>query len=325
MSAREISKADLLRWVDDLVDLDAEATIIVGKLAAFADEECCGWAKVETLAKAARCSTRTAQYRLRLLIERGYIRDTGRTHRLKDSTRSVPIYLVGPLVDDAEIEADRAGSMGADAAPIPAHGCKTSGAMGAACCTPKEPRDPSESSAELSTGAREADFVRLEVAYPRAGLGFSDQGMARRAWRDLVGGGTSAEALVEAAARYAADPLLKRRDFGPVGLHRWLSEGRYRAWLPDVGGETARGLAGGEAAEAGTRAACVLPAELAAQLADVMAEAAPYLVKASWCEADRIIRAATSIARDRLIERIGRRRLAELGIKIQWGNDERHA
>lgn len=306
MSPREITKGDLLRWVDDLVDLDAEATIIVTKLAAFADEECCGWAKVETLAKAARCSVRTAQYRLRVLIERGYIRDTGQRHRLKDSTRSVPVYLVGPLAEAVDNP-----SMGAEAAPIePEYGCKTDGGMGAAACTPKEPKEPSRSSDELLTRARETDFDRLEAAYPRLGLGFTDRSMARRAFVDLVGGGADPAALIAAAAAYAADPVLKRRDYGPVGLHRWLSEGRYRAWTPSAREDA-------PAAKSPARTPFAGPAEVAEELVAAAPSAAACLVGAGWREADRTVLAPSGWAATELERRVGSRRLRELQINIE--------
>lgn len=285
---RSISKAELLRWVDDdCLDLDAVATRILDKLARFADEECVGWATVETLAKAGRCSIRTAQYRLRLLAERGYIRDTGRRHRLSGSTRSVPMYLVGPLAmpDSAPAAAaDRAQSMGAKAAPMGAHGCSPAPGMGATACTPNEQREPDEISDEISLRAREA-FRRLERAYPRAGLGLTDGPMAWRAFIDLIAAGVHPEALIAAAERYAADPLLKRLKSSLVGLHRWLSEGRYRGWLSDEPDPAATPPPNRVRRFAG-------PAELRAEIAAYAGEAfaALNLDRAGWDRERREIR-----------------------------------
>lgn len=223
------SKIDLMKWADERREVDLISKVILQKFAGYASEDGDTWCKVETLADHANCSVRTLQSRLSALKESGYLFDTGRTHRLKRSTRSVPIYLLQPSVEAAEPTV----SMGANSAPIAGYGCKESGGMGATARTPKDTKEPNDSSDELSTRAREREavFDQIEDGYPRAGIGVSDRSQALRAFHDLADRGVDIGALPAAAARYAADPMLKRRDFGPVSLQRWLGEGRYRGWL----------------------------------------------------------------------------------------------
>lgn len=288
MSGRRlISKAELLRWVDDdCADLDATATRILDKLARFADEECVGWATVETLAKAGRCSVRTAQYRLRVLEERGYIRPTGEAHRLSGSTRSVPKYLVGPLAAPPE-PVENPASMGANPAPIEAHGCKPAPGMGATGCTQNN-RDHNEASDEASHRAREA-FGRLERAYPKAGLLLTDGPMAWRAFLDVVASGVDPEALVEAAKGYAASPVLKSLRSALVGLHRWLGEGRYRGTLPDADAPAEAPI---------LRTEFAVPDAIREAVAHHAGEAfaGSYLGRAKWDPETNTITAATGVA-----------------------------
>lgn len=295
MARRPITKAELLRWVDDdCADLDATATRILDKLARFADEECVGWATVETLAKAGRCSIRTAQYRLRLLEERGYIRQTGAFHRLSGSTRSVPKYLIGPLADVEEAPP----GMGANPAPMDGHGCKAAPGMGATVCTPNEHREPYETSDEVSLRAREA-FARLEGAYPKAGLMLTDGPMAWRAFLDLIAAGVDPDALVEAARGYAASPVLRSLRSALVGLHRWLSEGRYKGTLPDT-------PAAAVTADP-SRTAFAAPASLRAAVAHYAGEgfAASYLDRARWNPETGELQAATKTAFAALRDGVG--------------------
>ena len=296
-------KEDLLEWVDKRYELDLASKFILYKLAQYADAECCAWAKVATLSKHANCSERTVQNRLLMLREKGYLRDTGRTHRLEETRRSVPIYQLAPQVDglgrkqrrDDDPAPIRPRATGANSAPIENLRVQESTPSGAAACTPYELKEPNESSNELSTQAREREamFDQVERAYPRAGLGVSDRSMAWRAFLDLVAAGVDMGQLVEAAGRYAADPMLRKRDFGPVSLQRWLAEGRYRGWLAQD--DEPRQSAAPRSAFAG-------PAELRAAVAQAKGEtfAASYVDRSGWDDQAKAIVPWSSTAAERL-------------------------
>src|SRR4051812_20278594 len=124
------TKEGLMKWVDDYAaihDLGPREALIMSKFAAYADADMIGWAKISTLAQQGRSGERKVQYFLRELEVAGVIRRTGDTHRLKDSTRSVPLYewvgYLESLRGEAPISARRA--------PIGAHGCTDRGGMGA--------------------------------------------------------------------------------------------------------------------------------------------------------------------------------------------------
>lgn len=305
-----ITKAGLLKWADERYELDLESKVILRTLASLADEDCWAWAKVETLSLAANCSIRTTQSRLKALKADGYIYDGGETHRLKNSTRSVPLYLTGPDALDARDAADlarraaldapdAAPSMGAKLAPIePGHGCKSGGGMGATVCTPIDPKDPSESSDELSTGAsaREAlGFEKAIRAWPLTGLKRTRWGKARTAWASAC---TLAEpaALLAAVETCAADPDMAKGDFGWPGFDVWLSDERWRAYMP-----AARGAAAAPASE-GSRTAFAGPAAAVPLRAEVDAldpTAAACLDRAEWL-GGRMLQPATRWAFERL-------------------------
>jgi hypothetical protein len=307
--SRTPSKADLMKWADERVEVDLECKVILQKLAAYASEDGDTWSKVETLAYHANCSVRTIQLRLKWLKENGYLRDTGRTHRLKDSTRSVPLYVLQPTLE-AELEPV---SMGANSAPIDRAWVQNSEGMGATGCAPKDTRDTSESSDELSTRARALDewFEQLEAAYPRIGLGFTDRTMARRAFTDLVASGVDPAALVAAAAAYRDDPIVKRRDYGPVALQRWLGEARYRAWLPGPAPE----VAAIRPEPAGPQ--CAVPPRVVAKLTAASSDAAKWLLGSDWREGDQAILVRTETAAVELRRAVGDRLLTKLQIKIE--------
>lgn len=180
--------------------------------------------------------------------------------------------------------------------------------MGAAGLHPhKEPKGTEERSTDLSERARvlEGVFDQVEAAYP--GLGFSDRSMAWRAFLDLAGAGVAVADLPAAAAGYAADPILKRREYGPVSLQRWLSEGRYREWMPRKPAEPAR-----------TACASAVPAEIVAELEAAASESvATYLAPAEWRAADRTIIARTGFAAERIVKRVGQSKLEALTLRVE--------
>lgn len=301
-------KADLFKWANDQQQLAMRTKAILKELCAFADAECVTWSPVATLAYAANCNERTVQYHLRKLEAEGLLEPTGGTHRLEDSSRSVPLYRLAPHVEGLGLRDGSApppmvakgeggdASMGAKVAPIePGYGCKSTSSMGAIGLHPHkenlgEPEEADASSERASQIDLDQVFAAVEAAYPRLGLGFTDRAAAWAALVRLAAEGVDVAALPAAAARYAADPILKKRDFGPVGLQRWLGEGRYRGWLE----------AAPLAAEPGV-AAAVAEAALPADVAEVFAgKTAPWraswLSGAVWRQADRTLALRTGMA-----------------------------
>jgi hypothetical protein len=261
-------KDQLLAWATDQQQLDVASKFVLYRLAQFADGECCAWAKVDTLAFAVNVSARTIQYRLRDLEAAGLIRRTERVHRLEGSTRTVPIYQVAPEAEGLGLRQ----SMGAKSAPIDPHGCRIEGGMGAKGLHPhKELTGTEDPSGEgsMRAGEREALFGRLEAAFAKRGLGFTHRERAWGVFGELLDEGLDAERLILAAAAYAADPSVKRKD---LGLDHWLADRKYRGWWPEPAAvaEAAVGVAlpdhaAGEAWQAIWRTACArLEAELGA-------------------------------------------------------------
>jgi hypothetical protein len=306
-------KADLFKWANDQQQLAMRTKAILKELCAFADAECVTWAPVATLAYAANCNERTVQYHLRKLEAEGLLAPTGNMHRLENSSRSVPTYRLAPHVEglglpygQAAPPAADAGAMGAKIAPIEgAHGCKSASSMGAKGLHPYkenlgEPEEANASSqrAREPSADLEAVFGAIEAAYPRLGLGFTDRSAAWAALQRLAAEGVDVSALPDAARRYAADPILRKRDFGPVALQRWLSEGRYRGWL--IGDDT------GPAAQAESDPAAVLPTDVAAVFsARDLAWRRSWLRGAVWRDGERRLQLRTGMAVERVDRELG--------------------
>lgn len=219
-------KADLFKWVNDQQQLDIRTKFILKELAAYADPACCAWSKVETLAYAASCSARTVQNHLALLKEEGLIVDTGRLHRLDDSTRSVPIYQLAPKIEGL----GRRISMGEISAPIPAHGCNPDRGMGEEGLHPHKENTGEQEAIASSGREREAQFLALEDAVPPATLKFTDRDAAFAAFVVVVEAGIDPAELVGCARRMAEDPAYRSRKFPPP-LETWLAKGQFRGWL----------------------------------------------------------------------------------------------
>jgi hypothetical protein len=179
-----------------------------------------------------------------------------------------------------------------------------------------------EANSEPSERAAAARLRELERLAPAAVLRFYDQPQALAAMLDLVAEGVDLDALPEAMRRMRAHPDFRSRKHPPQ-LQDWLRKRGYLGWLGEE-----------EPAEVErARTSFVLPEDLADQLCAIDG-VATYLQRATWSEEERTLYAATSIARDRLVERIGARRLALLDITIErapaggaqnGGNHERHA
>jgi hypothetical protein len=146
--------------------------------------------------------------------------------------------------------------------------------------------------------ARDADRLvealrQIEAAYPPKGIGVSNTHAALAALARLAEEGVDIAALPAAAAAYAADPLLAKRDYGPVRLERWLGEGRYRGWL-------ATGPV--DAPRQARFPAAALRAALVRRCGE--AAVASYLDPCSWDETRRMVTPRTGAARRWLDERL---------------------
>jgi hypothetical protein len=290
-------KDELLAWVNGQFQLDVTSKFILYRLAQFADADCCAWSEVATLAKAVNVSERTIQYRLRDMEAEGLLEDTGRKHTLEFSKngRKVPIYQVAPGIVGLDRSARPAESMGAKSAPIDGDGCKIDGVMGASCCTPIEPIR-TEGAYAPTAGAREIDpegFGEAFEAYPIDGLKRTNVPEARAAWVVVAAEAGVAE-LVAAVKAFRADPALAKGDFGAPGLHRWLGEERWRAYVGRPGSAPVlppRAAAGSAWAP--------LPDGLRASFAESFtpAQAGSY-GPVGWIADGRIVVVATGVGRD---------------------------
>lgn len=228
------TKEGLMRWVDETAaadGLDCRETLLLTKFAAYADADMCSWAKIATLERQARSSERKVRLMLRDFEAAGYIRRTGRTHTLEDSGREVPIYAWDGYLDEVKGRVSRALPTGAPCAPETTLGGTDDTATGAQGVplykNPLEPTSPDGEGAR----AREALFERLEAAYPKRGLGFTNRGRARSAFDGLADEGLDLEKLIRAAKGYAEDAKGKR---GDQGLDYWLVDRKYRGWWPEA-------------------------------------------------------------------------------------------
>lgn len=225
------TKEGLMRWVDDaaeLHDLDARETLILTKFASYADAAMEAWAAIKTLARQGRSSERKVQYVLREFEAKGFIRRTDRMHRIQGTTRDVPVYVFCGFLDELR----GVSGTGARRAPIGMDGCTTSGAMGAQGVHPHNELMELTPSNEGETRAhpREALFDRLEQAYPKRGLGFTNRERARTALWQLLDEGLDGEDLVEAAKGFAGATPPRLKD---LGLDYWLHDRRYRMTWPE--------------------------------------------------------------------------------------------
>lgn len=152
-------------------------------------------------------------------------------------------------------------------------------------------------------------FAEALAIYPASGAGVTDEGPARESWAGAAAEAGGEDRLLAAVRAYAADPSLKRRDFGAPSMQRWLSGGRWRAWL----GQPERPTGTAPAPTASWDG----PPEIRAALAEALGEAfaAAYLDPARWDAARRCIIARTGVARDRL-QREARAVLAASGLSV---------
>lgn len=145
---------------------------------------------------------------------------------------------------------------------------------------------------------------RVLARWPQSGLARTAARKVEPGWAAACDRHPGGEAGLEACAlRYLAeDRDLKRGDHGAPGLHTWLADDRWKAWLP-VGQATPSDAARRVAATA------VFPdAELRAAVAASADEAfaRSYLDPAGWDAERKVLTPRTGAARERLQARVGR-------------------
>lgn len=287
----------------------SSALLLLFILAEYAGPDGVCFPSQDTLSDRAKLSVRAVRDNLGLLVEAGLIATARRARR--DGTRTsdeirllyyvpeqapeTPRKRVKPPADSAGGELaeklngseDLAGNDHRQIPPVDNRQISQGQPAMVAGLTSFEPvREP------ITYGARAIDEAqaRIEAAYPAKGLGFSNRHAVRLALEALADEGVDLGGLAAAAGRYAADPILAKREYGPVKLERWLSEGRYRGWL-EAGPK-------GEAA-APARAAWAGPAELRAALAAACGEGkvGSYLDRSAWDGEARTIAPWSSSAR----------------------------
>jgi len=320
-----VQKADLLKWANDQQQLDMRTKAILKELASFAGEDCCAWSQVATLAWAANCVDRTVQRCLNELLAARLIEKTDRSHRLEGTTRSVPIYRIGPDVDwsgEASAMGDKMspidGGMGdIQASPMDGSGdgvwVTSEVGMGDIGCHPHRVQGVHRF-ASLTPGERARDLVevyrQIEAAAPAAILRFNDADAALNALGRAVEEGVEVERLTAVLTWMAGHADFKSRKHPPQ-LHTWLAKRQYVGWLRDLDAAEAGDPEGGSAAApvwAG-------PAEVREVVVSVLGEAAARTTidRATWDAERRIIVAATTW---------GHQQLARCGAMLLRGGAE---
>ncbi len=202
-----------LYWLGVLLpdaELDPTETLLMIGLADHvdADDEC--WVGIDTLATYARVSYGTARRRLTQLADKGRVERTRR--RRSDGNLSTYTWrLVRP--EPAPILRDDQRAPG---------GAVTSAHLGARTEVPSAEPPSAEPTQRAAEGqALAAGFDRFWHAYPRA----TAKGTARDAWPKAVKAAGGMEAIIEGAARFAADP--NRDDRYTPHAATWLRAERW--------------------------------------------------------------------------------------------------
>lgn len=317
---RAPTKEGLMKWVDDYADehdLDAREALFLTKFAAYADPSMQSWVLIATLARQARSSARKVQYMLRDFEASGVIRRTGYMHRIEGTTRDVPIYVFAGYIESLK----PVSATGAPRAPVRVDGCTESVAMGAQGVHPHKKSGIHSPSDEGETRAPERDalFSRLEKAYPKRALGFTQPAQARVEFEKLLDEGLDAALLIQSAAAFAADKAGKRSE---QGLHYWLADRKYRGWWPEAK------LAFEEAKPVVTRSQFAAPAEDQAVWQAVRDQLAAGMTEAefnSWIKlaflglrgSQLFVVAATATAQGWIAQRCWRR------VQAAWAQHDR--
>lgn len=304
MSGRLPTKEKLMAWVDDYAEregLDAARTLYLTKFASYASAASESWSKVDTLMRQCRCSERMLQKMRAEFEARGVLRNTGRFHVLEETSRRVPLYQWAMFLE--EFEAEVSGARCAPEAGVGVHRTGPSGAQGVHLHNELKELTPSDEG-DARTHARDEVFERLERAVPKACLGNSERGAARRELDVVLDEGVDGELLVRAAERWAAGEGTKRKD---LGLQFWLRDRRFRgSWPEEVG-----------AGQASAAAVALTPPSLPKDVAEVVYPAglSSYLGGATWQDDGRVLVCRLSMQADEVRKRV-LMRLREIGVRV---------
>lgn len=291
----------------------SSALLLLFILAEYAGADGVCFPSQETLSSRSRLSVRAVRDNLALLVGQGLIVTERRAR--KDGSRASDAIRLLYYVPEQPAERPRPQRK---EQPAKSAGCELSTALGDSNAetaidnrqiSPVDNRQISQGQPAMIAGltsfepvteaitsdarAVEDCLTAIEAAYPRKGLGWSNRHAARLALEGLADEGFDIGLLPAAAARYAADPLLAKREYGPVKLERWLSEGRYRGWL---GGE-------GDEAAPGATPTWLFPDKGLRDLVigvKSVGFAVSYLDRAAWDAKRRVITPATGPARQAL-------------------------
>lgn len=310
---------EALAAVTDVDPPSTGALVLLFLLADAADDQAICYPSQDTLSGKAKMSVRAVRDNLAALVRAGLIEVERRTR--KDGTRTsnqirllfymprkVTAYVgkrakkpAQPAAESAggEIEAKALAAKDFESAdqrqilPVDQRQNSTSlPAMVAGPTTFEPVREPIRSLRSLSARVGEIDWFELSLAvYPEAGRKVTDLPAARAAWAQAAAEAGGGERLHACVLAYAADPDLKRRDFGAPSFQRWLSGGRWRPYLGQ-GGESAMAV----------RPVFAGPPELRQAVAATWGEgfALAYLDPCAFEPANRWLVPRTSIARARL-------------------------
>jgi len=268
---------------------------------------------IDSIAEATGCAGRSVERHLKWLEADGWI--ARRRRRRSDGTLGSYDYELirarpeaGPAGcmmegkktlfdqgDDADKfteqpAANLAGGEGADTTRQIRHDHPTNSTQPPAKLSGLYKDEPSIEPSGNPQGAREpgSDGFRSGfIAYPQSGRARTDQGKARAAWAlacDQAGG---VAVVVEAVSRYAAVAGDHPGDHGAPAMQRWLSEGRWQAWLEPV-----------VAAPVILASACPVPEALRQAIGERSdaGKLASYLDPAAWDGEARTLTARTAFA-----------------------------
>lgn len=203
-------------WADLPLALDVTSKAMLAKLAAVSDTDDRAWMRVCDLAMRVGASERTIQSRLRVLVEKGYLRETGLTHRL--GTRAIPLYEL--LVDHDAVTAElarRRGRREAEAqtrsrmgATVCTHSSEPDDTvctrMGATVCTPNEAIRGDTEACASDAGARAGEvFAELVAIWPGGAVMADDLAVAEAAVAQACGELDDPGLLLVAARAYLAE------------------------------------------------------------------------------------------------------------------------
>lgn len=325
MSDVAVTWAKAQECVDANGRRDRNAKDVLKTLAAWADASGEVWASVPVLAMECDASERTIQRGLRALKAMRLLRDTGNQKLYLG--RLYPIYQM-PLEEGhastvRRLKAEREAKAWGDTGVTPRSGLGVTpvSPQDVTDVTPRGDTGVTQIGKEITQGLKPTSSVCTRKAACEAWASKAPERVAprpvERAWLSAIerSGLREDRLLAAVLAAVARDPDFSRDR--AMNLDRWLDEDRYEPWLP-MEAEEPQQIATGVWAG---------PAQVAVMVASAMGPDAvtSYLGKASWDAERRMVRVASSTARDRLLERVGRGfKAAEIGVEWVAGGAAQH-